>query len=443
MSLAALSTDVLGRITYFLNGPNTLLQLYATGNLMLFSKFRNGGLVNIVCSRQPILRLISFAEGLKTLKIEISRFSWSSLPPNLVNLSIHSESIISLSCCPMPSIESFELGLLQNLDEFPKLNYCFPNLEKLTILLNTDTQKLRQQFKYLPNSIHTLLIPGTELRTEDIKMLPSSITSLTCKLLAFDSTTTNALPPYLIYLNASSRSDITQIEVFEEMPISLETLLVNAVVTFTAPNFSFLPPRITDLKLSAVNVSHEGFPLKLTKLSFSWHVMSDQEMLELPGTLTHIDICADEITDNGLRKLPSGLVFLRLVTDTKLTDLAIPMLPSGLTYLSMCSKNFTDASIPLLPRQLTSLALYSMRNLTDAIVASFPRRLTDLNIDSAKLLTKLSLPAFPPFLTKLGLFGNSLINWRDLSLLPCLHYKCHVSLNSSAFLVVDHVTSYV
>lgn len=176
--------------------------------------------------------------------------------------------------------------------------------------------------------------------------LPQSLTRL--KLSFSGSLTGQAfknLPPSLQHFDADIHPRI-EAEHLDQLPKTLETLVLRNTTSISMPNLAFLPPHLTHLELNHVTDA------------------TCADIGRLPRTLTHLDL--------GTRWQADCSFFEHL--------------PRSLRVLHIPNRGmFEPENIGKLPPELVKLTMSGLDQWTAQMVERLPRTITDLDIDQSHL----------------------------------------------------------
>ena len=214
-----------------------------------------------------------------------------------------------------------------------------PNLTSLVLqCFRPDTRTLRgRHLELLPPSLTELELPSPFLR---LQLLPPNTQVLILPALtewdAEDATAVSHLPLRSLSISTIATSDTPCAEGL--FPAGLESLSIQEC---SYDPMSSLPP---------------GLPKGLTR--FMWHsnrVVTQEEIISLPQTLTHLHLGAIESPSRGIPLLPKGLKSLTIGYAQYYEHDDPPAFPASLTELELGFDPFVSTAPAQIPHSITKL----------------------------------------------------------------------------------------
>ena len=223
--------------------------------------------------------------------------------------------------------------------------YCASTIE--TLELTSIIAMHPRQFVMPTPRLKSLTIHECDwLFDAGLTCLPQSLTRL--KLSFSGSLTGRAfknLPPSLQHFDADIHP-LIEAEHVDQLPKTLETLVLRNTTSISMPNLAFLPPHLTHLELNHVTD------------------VTCADIRQLPRTLTHLDL--------GTRWQADCSFF--------------EYLPRSLRVLHIPNRGMIKAdNIRKLPPKLVKLCMSGLDQWTAQMVERLPRTITDLDIDQSHL----------------------------------------------------------
>lgn len=342
------------------------------------------------------------------------------LPPSITSFSLYgklySDELMELEATTLlPFLRTLLLPLADlsgNLAElFPALN-------------NVELGPSPSSFAIFPPTIEELRFFVPKHSTTD----PQTLASLSLKKLDFFTTPGDPLP----YLQA--------------LPSTLTHLSIGASSTVNQQHLALLPASLTFLSCCASPSSWDLFallPRGLTCLRMIGDIPDDpygdteyHKLSNLPPKLTELYLTAFTISTRMLPLLPRSLTILeprfflflsfqdmpprlQSLTLENLEPAFIPVLPATLTYLRIWDLDpFTDDNIGLLPATMKDLTLNQNISLTNAAIALLPRNLHSLDLSRNTNISDDGLKRLPPMLKILTIKGATDISEKVVPFLP-------------------------
>ena len=207
------------------------------------------------------------------------------------------------------------------------------------------------QFEMSTPRLKSLTIHECDLLFDaGLTCLPQSLTRL--KLSFSGSLTGQAfknLPSSLQHFDADIHP-LIQAEHVDQLPKTLETLVLRNTTSISMSNLACLPPRLTHLELNHVTD------------------VTCAEMGRLPRTLTHLDLGSRWQADcSFFEHLPRSLRVLHIPTHGMIKPQNIGKLPPELVKLTMSGQDpWTAQMVERLPRTITDLDIEPSRLCDDA-----------------------------------------------------------------------------
>jgi hypothetical protein len=328
----------------------------------------------------------------------------------------------------------------------------------------------------LPPHLQTLSLNTSDIQSEQIALIPRSVTEL--DLGHFVETTLSlikALPPFLVSLRGLFLDEDASDELLDALPKSLRVIDTSSL---SASQLDILPPNLAflelwdvdefalpvsfskrkDLRILHITTSMTleqlaNLPSGLESLTFGGRLPTDFVSL-LPRKLTFLDLgfpFMNSATEQKLHNLPKSIKSLRLQAGT---PQGTPMpytpdssiLPRNLTSLSMSTIRLNKAWVanlpvtlkelsvtidgPIVPELITGLPCPDLRSLNISLSVAIkkplknmftylPRRLTLFHLDmSGSFIFEIStMGGLPPGLTELRLPEKTQFkedNWQKL-----------------------------
>ena len=260
----------------------------------------------------------------------------------------------------------------------------FPKYVSHVELINTSAITV-ETLKALPVTVVSLKLVGTHFKEQDFLFLPPSLNRLVL-MDAFPGLMPVALPQSLTYLELKNCIDFKN-NWLNSLP-NLSTLIVRNCPGITGKSFLNIPASMTHLEMAGSKIEDDD----LTKLPENLHTLiipdsSITDAAHLPN-VTKLDISGTAITDAGIGKLSDRLTFLaanrcpikgstlsrlHMLTHLYLEGCPVEMqylvqIPRSLTHLSLTSE-IRDEDIAYLPNKLNAAVLNGSVNDASGIAA--------------------------------------------------------------------------
>lgn len=278
----------------------------------------------------------------------------------------------------------------------------FPKHVSNVELINTSAITV-ETLKALPVTVVSLKLVGTHFKEQDFIFLPPSLNRLIL-VDAFPGLMPVSLPQSLTYLELKNCIDFKN-NWLNSLP-NLSTLIVRNCPGITGKSLLNIPASITHLEMVGSKIEDED----LTKLPENLHTLiipdsSITDAANLPHVIK-LDISGTAITDAGIGKLPDRLTFLaanrcsikgstlsRLQTLTHLYLEGCPVempylaqIPRSVTHLSLTSE-IRDEDIAYLPNKLNAAVLNGVL-MTHQGLLQLPRSLSQIHLLGVKVLAE-------------------------------------------------------